>query len=70
MRCLACNCVLSDFDATVKYASTGEYLGLCYRDRRHIPNDVLLIERADLAKDDGYSEEKEFGQQNDDGTEY
>jgi len=29
MRCVACNKILSDYEATRKHAITGEYLDLC-----------------------------------------
>lgn len=29
MRCLSCNCQLSDHEATRKYASSGTYIDLC-----------------------------------------
>lgn len=31
MRCLSCNKILSDLEATRKYASTGEFMDLCNR---------------------------------------
>lgn len=52
MRCLACNGLLNQFDATVKYASTGEYLDLCSSCRMAVARDVQLIERADLATEE------------------
>lgn len=29
MRCLACDCVLTDFEATRKWTRTGEYVDMC-----------------------------------------
>lgn len=29
MRCLSCNCVLTDKEATRKYASSGTFIDLC-----------------------------------------
>lgn len=31
MRCLACDCVLTDFEATRKWTRTGEFVDLCDR---------------------------------------
>lgn len=31
MRCLACNCQLSDHEATRKYATSGTFVDLCDR---------------------------------------
>ena len=47
MRCLACNKRLSEFEATVKYASTGEPLDLCTSCRVFVGN-IQLVEREDL----------------------
>ena len=48
MRCVACNCSLTDYEATRKGAATGEYLDLCDDCFRTIANDVVVITRADL----------------------
>ena len=49
MRCLACNKRLSEHDATIRYANSGEFLDLCRWCRTDLPNSVQLAERADLA---------------------
>lgn len=47
MHCLACDCDLTDFESTVKYASTGKYVDLCNGCRSDLGN-VAFIEREDL----------------------
>lgn len=49
MRCLSCNKNLSDFEATRKYAHSGEFVDLCNKCFVPISHDVNTIERADLA---------------------
>lgn len=48
MRCLSCNDVLSDREATRRVQSTGEFLDLCNRCYEYIKEDVKTYERADL----------------------
>jgi len=48
MRCLSCNCVLTDFEATRKGANTGNYIDLCNRCFKSIAEDIHVIERSDL----------------------
>jgi hypothetical protein len=48
MRCLSCNCVLTDFEATRKGANTGNYIDLCNRCFKDIAEDMHVIERSDL----------------------
>lgn len=48
MRCGACNCELSDYEATRKSARTGEYLDLCESCLDPIREEFQLIERLDL----------------------
>lgn len=48
MRCLSCNVVLTDFEATRKYKSSGDYLDLCENCFKPIADKVLVIERLDL----------------------
>lgn len=62
MRCLSCNRRLSEYDATVKYASSGEFLDLCRNCRRDIPSNVLLIERADLASNESPHDDVDNGE--------
>jgi hypothetical protein len=55
MRCVSCNCVLTDFEATRKGVNTGEYIDMCNRCFATIADDVAVIERDDLKEngDDG-----------------
>lgn len=47
MRCRACNCVLTDFEATRKTNLTHEYVDLC--NRCYIPVEgQQVVERYDL----------------------
>ena len=57
MRCLACNCNLSDFESTRKNAFTGEYTDLCNQCFSSISRDMHTIERSDLGQDEGKVEE-------------
>ena len=49
MRCLACNCILSDFEATRKYED-GTYVDLCNRDFEGSFYTGKVKERNDLRK--------------------
>ena len=66
MRCLSCNKILSDFEATRKSANTGEYLDLCNSCFSDIQYDVDAVVREDLredeqvSEDDDYDDEEEF----------
>lgn len=47
MRCLACNCQLSDKEATRKYASTNTFIDLCDRCFSHVEEDIPHLEGND-----------------------
>ena len=51
-RCVACNKNLSDYETTRKNVNTGEYLDMCNECYNEIANDLLVIERPDLANVD------------------
>ena len=53
MRCLACNCELTDFEATRKSPFTKQYLDLCNLCFSSIRDDIYVLERHDLEHDDG-----------------
>ncbi len=57
MRCIACNALLSDYEATRKSQTTGEYLDLCNHCLNDINNDLLYTEREDLASKENPSDE-------------
>jgi len=48
MRCRACDCELTDFEATVKYLGTDDFLDLCARCRAPIAHMLDTSERFDL----------------------
>lgn len=61
MRCLACDKVLNNFEATRKYAGTQKYVDLC-GDCFQTVDDVILVEtRADLHHDSDDVEDTEDG---------
>jgi hypothetical protein len=52
MRCLSCNCILTDFEATRKYEN-GEYVDLCNSClNKSDMEDIVLVEREDLKETD------------------
>lgn len=53
MRCLSCNVILTDFEATRKSANTNDYLDLCNHCFYSISDDVESLERPDLEHEDG-----------------
>lgn len=52
MRCLACNRALTDFEATRRSATTGQFIDLCNGCFSSVSDDLHTIEREDLAHDD------------------
>ncbi|UOF82027.1 hypothetical protein [Caudoviricetes sp.] len=48
MRCIACDCELTDYESTRKSAVTGEYYDLCNTCFSTIAQDVLALDRPDL----------------------
>lgn len=65
MRCVCCNKLLSDFEATRKHAETGEYLDMCNKCLDFCP-EIPYTERSDLCND---SELDDFEEDNEDGWE-
>jgi hypothetical protein len=57
MRCLACNCALTDYEATRKSVVTGQFIDLCNRCFSSVSDDLHTLEREDLNHDDGDSED-------------
>jgi hypothetical protein len=59
MRCLACDCVLTDFEATRKAKDSGQYVDLCDRCFETIRGEFAVIEREDLKPtvDDGWADD-------------
>lgn len=48
MRCLACNKLLSDYEATRKYEN-GDFIDLCNHCFATIADSVITIDRQDLS---------------------
>lgn len=44
MRCLSCNVILSDKEATRKYASTGEFVDLCDHCFSTVDDQILVVD--------------------------
>jgi len=59
MRCIACDKELSDFEATRKSSTTGEYLDLCNTCYSSIQDELYSDEREDLR---GETDELEEGE--------
>jgi len=61
MRCLACNKILNDFEATRKSAITGEYIDLCNHCFQPVERDVEAIVREDLRDEDSFEDDIDYG---------
>mgnify|MGYP001108001695 CR=1 FL=1 len=48
MRCLACNAILTDYEATLKEATTGKYVNECVECIQGSTANYALAERLDL----------------------
>ena len=60
MRCLACNKILNDFEATRKSATTGTYVDLCNHCFHDVEYDIESLEREDLRETDDVEDEIEL----------
>jgi len=60
MRCLACNKILNDFEATRKSATTGQFVDLCNHCFHDVEYDIESLEREDLRESDDIEEELEL----------
>lgn len=61
MRCYCCNKILSDFEATRKSVTTGEYLDMCNKCYATIKDELHAEERHDLYDgDEDKLEEQSF----------
>ena len=60
MRCLACNKILNDFEATRKSATTGKYVDLCNHCFHNVEQDIESVVREDLRDEDSFDDEQEF----------
>ena len=59
MRCLSCNCVLTDKEATRKYATSGTFIDLCDNCFSDVAEDIPSIDGIDNGHDDEYGQEEE-----------
>lgn len=59
MRCKACDCIMTDFEATRKAKESGQYVDLCDRCFEHIKGEFEVTERQDLKpyEDDGWGDD-------------
>lgn len=60
MRCLACNKILNDFEATRKSATTGTYVDLCNHCFHDVEYDIQSLEREDLRESDDIEDDIEL----------
>lgn len=58
MRCLSCDCELSDFEATRKFEESGTFVDLCNDCLSTIQDDLIITERADLDEASGFTRSK------------
>lgn len=56
MRCTCCDHILTDFEATRKFKSTGDYADMCNACVKELPPDIEFITRGDLGGDTSVSE--------------
>lgn len=56
MRCVTCDKRLTDFEATRRHAMTNEFLDLCNRCVKDIPN-LPTKDRTDLSRETDYDDE-------------
>lgn len=66
MRCLSCNKLLSDHEATRKYATSGTFVDLCNGCFEHVESDIPVIDGKGENDSDDY--DAEWGFTDDDGS--
>lgn len=59
MRCVCCNSLLSDFEATRRSASTGDFLDMCNECYHTVRDDIDVYERYDLRHESDIETEEE-----------
>jgi len=72
MRCDCCNKLLTDSEATAKFAESKTYVSMCTKCRQFIPKDIPLILREDFSEtedDDEYYDEYYDGEEDYDDDE-
>jgi hypothetical protein len=60
MRCLACNKILNDFEATRKSVTSGTFVDLCNHCFHDVEYDIQSLEREDLRETDDTESEIEL----------
>lgn len=56
MRCIACNKTLNDYESTRRHALTNEFLDLCNRCMKDMPN-IPTKDRTDLVKEADFDDD-------------
>ena len=56
MRCLSCNALLSDFEATRKSVNTNEYIDMCNHCYSYVKRNIHTIDRDDLLTEQDHGE--------------
>lgn len=56
MRCIACDKTLNDYESTRRHALTNEFLDMCNRCMKDMPN-IPTKDRADLVKEADFDDE-------------
>ena len=62
MRCVCCNSLLSDFEATRRCASTGDFLDMCNECFHTVQEDIDVYERYDLRHESDIETEEDDGE--------
>jgi hypothetical protein len=62
MRCVCCNSLLSDFEATRRCASTGDFLDMCNECFHTVQEDIDVYERYDLRHESDIEMEEDDGE--------
>lgn len=60
MRCVFCDRLLNDFEATRKSKVTGDYLDMCNKCVGSVQESIETLDRTDLAEGEVPDEEIEF----------
>lgn len=60
MRCECCNNMLSDKDATARFAESGNFVNMCETCRGFLPKNIAVITRSDLERQEREAEDADF----------
>jgi hypothetical protein len=69
MRCVCCNRVLSDVEATSKFASSGEYTDMCTTCQKTLPDEVRILTRQVTETEEVKQEFYDYETEDDDEAE-